>query len=380
MPATVRQVSWTVTLAGTVLDDVISARGQVVADSGWPTCSVFVRTYPQDGGGDPIDEENDITVEAGAGNNDTRFTGRLRRFRTSAFPRGLELVCVGTLAYADEWAPDEDIVFEDEFPNGATDQEIVQWALDHVPGVTYSSGDIDGTGITLGLFSGPQGEGGGAPEAFDWAKGVSAWQYIQEIDRATLYRTYQTRDGTIRRVQMIGHPHDDPVDFTLAAEDILDGASGTRDTERTRNAVVVIGHDYGDGQLTMGVAYGSNAFQGDGSDPATRHAETYSSGLIEDGSSEDGDPWNDNGIDAQDIADAILPDVNKEFVEADIPSWRDDSHGPGLTCLLDMLDRLHIGESMWVQSYAWEVGDNGWQSRYGLTGGGLTQSYTPPDN
>jgi hypothetical protein len=100
--------------------------------------------------------------------------------------------------------------------------------------------------------------------------------------------------------------------------------------------------------------------------------------LIEDGNDEDGAALGNGGIDAQDIADAILPDVNKEFVEADIPSWRDDTHGPGLTCLLDMLSRLAIGESMWVQGYGWEVGDNGWQSRYSLSGGGLEQTYTPP--
>lgn len=379
MPATVRQVSCLVTLASTVLPDVQSARGQVSADGGWPTCSVFTRIYPRDGGGDPIDEENDIDVVAGAGNNVTRFTGRLRRFRPSAFPRGLELVCVGTLAYAAEWSPSADptaadlgnIIFQDAFPTGATDQVIVRWVLDHVPGVTYSSGDIGGTGVTLGTE---------APEAFDWKAGTSAWTYIQEIDRATLYRTYQTMDGTIRRVRMIGHPHNGTEDFTLAEGDILEGSIGSRDTERTRNAVTVGGHDYGDGLgPVLGFASGTNGFQGDGADPDFRRAEPFASDLIEDGNDVDGTALGLGGIDAQDIADAIINDVNKEFVDADILSWRDDTHGPGLTCLLDAFDRLHINESMWVQGYSWEVSENGWQSRYVLTGGGLEQTYTPPD-
>lgn len=364
--APVRTVSCVVVFATVTLTDVLSARGSVSADGGWPTCSVFVTAKPATG-----NEEDTLEVTAGAGNNVVRFTGRVRRFRSSVYPKGIEMVSVGTLAYANEWAPDEDILFEDEFPDGATDEDLVQWALDHVTNVVYSGGNIDGTGITLGTE---------APEAFDWKKGITAWQYIQELDRATLYRTYQTRDGTIRRVQMLGHPHDGTEDFTLAEEDVLNGSTGQRDTEQTRNAAVVTGHDYGDGGgPVLGFAGGSNSFQGDGADPDFRHPEVFHSDLIEDGNDEDGSALGMGGIDAQDIADAIINDVNKEFVAADILSWRDDTHGPGLTCLLDMLDRLAIGETMWVQSYGWEVGDNGWQANYRMTGGGVELTYTPPD-
>src|SRR5262252_4160334 len=137
---TVRTVSLTVTIASTVLDDVISARGEISADSGWPTCSVFVKDYPyidNNPDGVPLDEEEVITVVAGAGNNVTRFTGKVRHFRPSAFPKGIEIVCAGTLAYAAEWVPPEDINFDEVWPSGATDQELVQWALDKVPGITY---------------------------------------------------------------------------------------------------------------------------------------------------------------------------------------------------------------------------------------------------
>lgn len=365
MVVTVRALSLSVTFASVVLGDVISARGEVSADGGWPTCSVFLTAKPATG-----NEEDALVVVAGAGNNATRFTGNARRFRSSSFPKGIEMIGTGTLAYANEWSPSEDIVFEDEFPDGATDQVLVRWALDHVSNVTYVSGDIGGTGITLGTE---------APEAFDWKKGVTAWAYIQNLDRATLYRTYQQQDGTIARVPLIGHPTTAPEAFTLASQDVLEGASGARDTERTRNAVIVQGHDYGDGLgPVLGTSYGNNDFQGDATDPDLRHPETFNSDLIEDGNDEDGTPLGNGGIDAQDIADAIAPDVNKEFVEAEVPSWRDDTHGPGLTCLLDMLDRLAIGEKMWVQRYAWEIGD-GWRSTYSLTGGGLEQSYTPPD-
>jgi hypothetical protein len=274
---------------------------------------------------------------------------------------------MGTLAYAAEWAPDEDILFEDEFPTGDTDQNIVKWALDHVPGVSYTGANIAGTGVTLGTE---------APDVFDWKKGVSAWTYIQNLDRATLYRTYQQRDGTIKRVQMIGHPNTTDA-FTLAAEDVLEGSTGSRDTERTRNAVRVVGHDYGDGGgPTLGFdsgAYGSL----DGTGPDEWKLETFSSDLIEDGNDDVGSPLGLGGLDAQDIAEAILPDVLKEFVEAEIASWRDDTHGPGQTCLLDMLTRMAIGESMWVWRYAWEIED-GWTSHYSLSGGGVEQTYTAP--
>lgn len=367
MPATVRMVSCEVDFDSVTLTDVISARGQASADAGWPTCSVFVSAKPSTG-----NEEDDLVVTAGAGNNVIRFTGVVRRFRATNYPKGVELVCSGTLAYAAEWSPapdpgasdDGNIIFEDEFPSGATDEVIVRWVLDHVPNVTYTSGNIGGTGITLGTE---------APEAFDWHVGVTAWQYIQELDRATLYRTYQTRDGTIRRVQMIGHPHDGSQDFTLADADALDGSTGSRNTEQTRNNVQVVGHDYGDG---LGPVLGITTAA-----PITATPdrwEVFTSDLIEDGNDVDGSALGLGGLDAQDIADAIAPDVDKEFVDANVNSWRDDTHGPGLTCLLDMANRLAINENMWVQSYSWEVGDGGWRVNYGLSGGGLDQSYSPP--
>jgi len=377
-PAIIRQISLSVTFAGVVLTDVIQARGEVSADSGWPTCSVFVTAKPANG-----NEEDDISVVAGAGNNVTRFTGKVRRFRPSGFPKSIEIVAMGTLAYAAEWVPPEDIYFDEAWPLGATDQQLVQWALDQVPNITYSAINIGGTGTTLGAA---------APEAFNWSgavnpytvgynwkPGTSAWQYIQSLDRATLYRTYQARDGTIYRVQMIGHPDSTP-DFSLAPSDVLDGSSGSRDTERTRNYVVVQGHDYGDGLgPVQGMATGSNNFQGDGSDPNLRHVESFQAEMIESGVDPETGIWDSNtGLRADDIAAAILPDVDKEFVEATVQSWRDDTHGPGLTCLLDCLDRLAIGEPMWVARHTWEVGDNGWLATYGMTGGGLPQNYSPP--
>ena len=177
---------------------------------------------------------------------------------------------------------------------------------------------------------------------------------------------------------MIGHPNLTP-EFTLANEDVLDGSTASRNTEQTRNAAAVKGYDYGDGAgPVLGLALGANDFQGDATDPDLRHAEEFSSDLIEDGNDEDGAPAGWGGLNAQDIADAILNDVNKEFVEASVRTWRDDVHGPGITCLLDTLDRLAIGEPMWVRDYAWEVTAQGWTATYGLTGGGVPQDYEPP--
>jgi hypothetical protein len=356
--AFIRTLFCEVTFAGNLLTDVVSARGSVTADGGWPTCSVFVTAKPATG-----NEEDDLSVVAGAGNNDTRFTGKLRRFRASSFPKGVELVGEGTLAYAAEWAPDADILFDDIFPTGATDQDLVMHALDQVPGVSYTAGDIDGSGVTLGLE---------APEAFDWKAGTKAWQRIQEIDKASLYRTYQDRTGTIRRVQMIGHPNT-TAEFTLGAAECLDGSTGERNTQRTRNNVSVKGHDYGlvDGP-TLGL---STAAPISGTPDRT---EEFSSTLIEGGNDPDGADLGYLGLHAQAIADAILPDVNKEFVDAEILSWVDGTYGPGRTCLLDMLDRLLIGEKMWILGYSWEISD-AWTAHFTLTGGGLEQTYTPPD-
>lgn len=365
MVVSVRQASLEVVLDGELLTNVISARGEAVADNGWSRCSVFVTSKP----GLPAEgQEGDLTVIAGAGNNVPRFVGKVRQFRPSAFPKAVEIVATGTLAYADEWAPHEDILFEDEFPDGATDQELIEWALGHVPGVVFDTANIEGTDITLGLS---------APDAFNWRAGMSAWKYVQRLDRSTLYRTYQSQDNEIHRVRMIGHPNSTP-DFTLEAVDMLDGATSSRDTERTRNYVIVRGYNYGPDQA-LGEAWGENGFQGPGDVAATRHAEEFSGELIENGVDEDGGDLGNDGLDARDIAEQVLLDVNKQFVEANVPTWRDDTHGPGLTCLVDAVDRLLIGpEPMWVVRYQWEVGDNGWTATYGMTGGGLPVDYDPP--
>jgi len=359
MPALVRTVALTVTFADVELEDVLSARGQVVADSGWPSCSVFLTAKPPDG-----NEEDGIQVIAGAGNDEIRFQGVVRRFRPSSFPKSVELVAAGTLVYASEWAPDDDFLFDEQFPDGADDATIVRWALDQVPGVTYISGDIGGSGVTLGTE---------APEAFDWGAGTSAWIYIQQIDQASMYRTYQDHLGAIRRVRMIGHPNTTP-DFTLAPEDMLEGASGERNTEQTRNNVRVLGHDYGKNEGPVSGTATAEPIPG-----VPNRWEIFQSDLIESGVDPDDGTWDEyGGLRADELAAQVLLDVDKEFVEASIPGWRDDLHGPGLTCLLDALERLMIGEPMWVAGYSWEVGDNGWTCTYQLTGGGLPQTYDPP--
>jgi hypothetical protein len=363
MTTTVRTVNCSVTFGGNSLSDVIQARGQVSADTGWPTCSVFVTAKPTVG-----DEDDDLHVDAGAGNNVRRFTGVLRQFRTSGFPKSLELVCMGTLAYADDWAPEKDMVYDPDSSGfvameegdtadgmfGVTDQVLVRAVLDQVPDITYTSGDIGGSGVSLGEE---------APDAFIWGKGTSAWRYIQQLDSVTHYRTYQDRNGAIKRVQMVGHPSGSP-SFTLDDDDVLDSATGGRDTLRTRSGVLVTGHDYGDGE---GPVKGNDT--GSFRDWETRW-EKFSSDMIESGNDPDtGTADGRGGLNAGAVATVVLGDVLKEFVDATVPTWRDDTAEPGQTILLDCLNRLAIGENMWVQGYAWEVNDN-FTATFTLSGGG----------
>lgn len=368
---TTRMVSCVVSFASVTLTDVLQARGQETVDGGWPTCSVFVTAKPGTG-----NEGDTMVVTAGAGNNVVRATVRVKRFRPTGFPKGIEIIGMGTLGYAAEWAPAEDIFFDEVFPDGATGKQIIADALDRVPQLgsgSYSLSNLADSGVIMGLE---------APEAFDWKAGTKAWQRIQAIDKAELYRTHQIHDGSIRRERLIGHPNSS-ANFTLAAADILDGSTGDRNTEQTRNAVVVKGHNYGvEGPVTNGTGtFGSNGEQGDGSDPANRYVEEFSSDLIESGTDPDDDSWDErSGLRADTQAELVIHDVNKEFVEATIRSCRDDTHGPGMTCLLDMLARMAIGEKMFVQRYGWQVSD-GWYTEYGLSGGGLdtyAPSYTTP--
>jgi len=355
MAITIRNVSLSATLAGEPLENIISARGEIVADSGWQNCSVYVTEKPGEAAGL---QEAPLTVTAGAGNNIVRFTGVVRRYRPSAFPKGVEIQAQGYLAYADEWAPSEDIFFDEEFPAGAHDEAIVAWALDHVPNVTYNAADLEGWGAVMGTI---------APEAFDWKAGMSAWSYIKQIDRATLFRTFQTADGTIRRSLMVGHPNDTP-DFTITDAHVLDGATLTRDTQRTRNYAHVLGYSFGPDDQVEGTAAGSNPIQGPGDVEATCHAEEFSSNLIED----------PPGVDAGLVATWVLSDVNKQFVEASVPTWLDGTHEPGMTVFLACAERLLTNEPLWLARYAWEVGeDGGWIATYGLTGGGLAPEDIP---
>ena len=365
MAVTLRSVSISATLAGEPLDNIIGARGSIVADSGWQNCSVFVTEKPGDAAGL---QEAPLVVTAGAGNNVVRFTGVVRRYRPNAFPKSVEIIAQGNLVYADEWAPSEDIIFEDEFPRGAHDEAIVAWALDHVPNITYDSANLDGWGAIMGAE---------APDAFTWRAGQSAWNYIKQIDRASLFRTFQAADGTIRRALMVGHPNETP-DFTISPEHILDGATLTRDTQRTRNYVKVLGYQYDQFSQVQGEAWGSNPIQGPGDVAATRHAEEFSSNLIELGVDEDGGAIGTYGVDAQLVATWVLSDVNKAFVEASIPTWLDGTHEPGMTVFLAAADRLLANEPLWLARYDWEVGDNsGWTATYGLTGGGLAPEDIP---
>jgi hypothetical protein len=373
MPTTIRNLSLGVSFNGNSLTGsggftaepagtgyTLSARGQITADTGWPTCSVFVSAKPASG-----EEDATLTVDAGAGNNVRRFTGVLREFRTSGFPKALELVGTGTLAYADDWAPSVDMIYDPSVPGwieyplainpapvgffGVTDQVLVRGVLDVVPNITFTSGDIGGTGISLGEV---------APLAFVWKAGTSAWRYIQQVDQVTRYRTYQDRNGAIKRVQMVGHPSGSP-SFTLDDDDVLDTAQGSRDTTRTRNGVSVTGYDYGNaGGPISATAEGS--FHG----WETRW-EYFASPMIEQSAT-----VTLSGINADTLAAAVLTDVLKEYVNATVPTWRDDTCEPGQTILLDCLNRLAIGENMWVQGYAWEVTDN-FTATLTLSGGGV---------
>lgn len=369
MAVIVRRLFGQAVFDGVILTNMLAARGSMTADGGWPTCSVYCEAKPAAG-----NEEDELTVSAGAGTNLTRFVGVVRTFRTSAFPRSVELLGMGTLAYADEWAPDEDIVFETIFPDGGLDVDVIQWALSLVK----IPAGVAGYAYAPTFQGRPQllGTQGGAPKAFDWKAGTPAWRYVEQIDRATLFRTWQRFDGLLERSKMLGRPGGTPT-LTLDPSTMYDGARGERDTTRTRNFVRVLGYDHAErtGPVSNGDGtWGANDFQGGGDDPATRHPEVFTSDLIESGLDFVAGAWvwdGMPGLRADELAAEIILDVNKEFVEASVPSYVDGRYAPGETVLLDALERLHIGEPMWLRGYGWEIGDGGFRSSFELQGGGI---------
>jgi hypothetical protein len=365
----------------------------------------------EEGGVDAVYDDA-IVLAMGAGtNNFARFVGVLRRFDFTLAPRMVGLVCFGPLVRAQQYENNQEgsgspggLDLIDLLGAGSgTDQAIVQAVLGRVPGLSFTSGNIGGTGVTFGAQVTTL-----SPSPFLWrngqnpsirldvgGKGETALEYIARIDAvsavytdstspAGFYRTYEQVDGTIRRALLGSRPRG-TADFTFTeGTDIWQGSSSRE--YPTANRVYVQGYDYagasGHGMgpvsnLLSSTIQSSNPYM-----PSTeQHTFTFSSPLLERGL----DAEAGTGMSCETVANALMLDVNRETVRADFTTPRDDVIGPGATVLVQaaggLPDRLGIGENLWVTHVDISVDEDGaFSQRLQCLGGGLPDNYTsaPP--
>lgn len=377
----------------------------------WPTTSGGTVTNGgvtfQEFGIDIVYDDN-VVVTMGAGtNNVARFNGLFRRFDYTLSPRLVGLVCFGHLVRAQRYENNDE---GSGSPGGldlvdllgassGTDEDLVQAVLDRVPNLSYTSGNIGGTGITFGsqvtVLS---------PSPFLWrnganpsikvdvgGKGETALEYIQRIDAvsavytnstspAGFYRLYEQVGGTIRRALLGSRPRA-TADFTFTEGVDIEQGSSSREYP-IANRVYVQGFDYGRGggpvsNLFSSTIQSSNPFMSSGE----KHTYTFSSPLIERGLEADAGA----GISCERIANALMLDVNRETVRLSFRTPLDYVMGPGSTILVQAAggvpDRFGIGEGLWIVHNDISVAEDG---RFGQNpqclGGGLPDSYTsaPP--
>src|SRR5579859_1397919 len=423
---TVALPSWPVVAIGTFIKPTVRNghvyKATVAGTAGgsepiWPTTNDATVT---DGGvvwtesGVDIVYDDDITLTMGAGNNVLRFKGLFRKFNYALFPRAVTLVCYGYLIRAHEYQNFEGDPGNDPQMGGLsllaltgsatpTDADVVKAVLTRA-GVSYTAGNILGTGVTwgsrgtvpvpaftyvwrAGMMPGAQivmtGFGGIGQTALDyipeWDK-VSA-VYTNATSPAGFYRTYETVNGIFR--SLIGGRPRNVVDFTFSEGiDIEANGQGTREYP-IANAAYVTGHDYPgiSGANPVRNVNGSTfvGLQGNPFQPTSRPVPyEFASSFIEWALEADGGI----GMNCERVGNALLADLNRETVTASFRTPRDDLITPGKTILVQgpggQPDRLGVAEPLWVDEVTTGIDENGmfYQELMG-TGGGIADAFTP---
>lgn len=387
MTVIVRTTFLQVTVGGTVLTNVLSARVSLGFDLAVAEASVVLASEPT---GTSYNDLVQISMGAGTGStaetpgtdggdgNVLRFTGLLKQYDRTLFPRSITLVARGPLSRAGEYRNQYSAttvaalqsagipgltVTELMAGTTATDQALVAAALQRVPNLDVDAGNIDGTGTDLG---------GLPPNALCWAYQETALAFIQKIDAASQgFRTFESIRGVIFRVQISGWPGSGPAEFTFTeGVDIFDGRS-TRTIMELKNCARVDGYDFGIGAgIITFSAPGANDIQGESSDnPQEIQFSTSLAGHINSGPG--------IGFACEDIADYLLAEWNRELVRVTLTTPLDYIIGPGQTHLVQgdgdgNPGRLAVAEALWVQRVDITVSDNGeFSQSITYIGGGL---------
>lgn len=301
----------TATLNGTQIDTSLVTGARVETSFADPVSKGYVKCRANPG----FAQGDSVTITLGGGtNNLTRFHGTVLQGDWLNSGPTFELVCRGPLYAVQKYRNNrpKGITLLDMTGGPATDQAIARAVL-NIVGVSYSSGNIGGTGITRGAS---------AAVAYTWRQGESALEYLQRLTKASLgYKIVESPEdnNNIYRVQVLSQPGGS-AEFTLTeGVDIFEGGHTQKETFDTYEAWQVTGFDYGDG---LGpVTFTDPSTISDGTVPYA-----YSSEMIE--SDVNGDPR--GGITAETVLGYVRGESDHTLVKlSGLSTPRDDLFGPG---------------------------------------------------
>lgn len=344
-------------LDGSAVSGIVKAR--VVSTISDPVTKAYITIYPAPSWTQGLS----LSISMGGGtHNIARFTGTIYEGDYLNSGASFELVARGPLFKAQKYRNNNaNGLTLDDLTGGPATDEVIARAVLTVAGVSFTSGNIGGTGITRGTL---------APSAYTWRQGETALAYLQRLTQASLgYRMIETIGGDVFRVQVFGRPQGTS-SFTLTeGVDIFDGGHTQRQTFDTYTAVTVIGFDYGDGN-------GAITFSDPDPTPPGVDPFPFSSNMIE--RTLDADAG--TGVSCEAVAANVLAEVNRELIRVNsVSTPRDDLFGPGQTHTVNSPLLGLTNEPLWLSGVTVEVNGQWFTQTLDYAGGGTsTGGYTGP--
>lgn len=312
MTASVWTPYLTATLGGNQIDPSTVLKARVESSFADPVTKGYVSmtSAPDWNLGDSL------TITAGSGsNNVTRFRGTVHEGDYLNSGPTFELVARGPMEAVMKYrnSNPKGLTLNDLTGGPATDQVIAQAVLNRV-GVTYSAGNIGGTGITRGAI---------AAVAYTWRFGETALEYLQRLSKASIgYAVVESvgpDTGQIFRVQLFATPGGGSELVFNEGQDIFEGGHTQRSDFEQYTAWGVTGFDYGDGNGPVGASF---------PDPIPNGVIPYSfsSEMIERGP----DSAPGGGISAETVLGYVRGETDSPVVNlSGLVTPRDDLIGPG---------------------------------------------------
>lgn len=393
-----QQVWLSCSLGGLTLTNAFAARMNANAARRYMTATMFCSGLPRGVASlqDAMDQEGLIFCGAGGGtglHDQLRFRGTYKTYEGDLWPNVVQLIFVGRLFEATRThnprlelndplantsgrsATDliEDVGGSDA--DGVTDEAMIRYLLT-VSGVTFTEGDIQGTGRLFGTQDVSPTDAAGNPTGpFIWPAGVSAMTMIERIDQVSVhsdgeraFRTVESLTGRPYRVPTGGRPRGafDVPQFTEGVD--VKSATGGASILDLGNYAIVQGYAPPGGIPVFSTLSAANQFQS-----GDRHY------LAQDGEVtlpmiefETEDEADGRGMSTELYARFLMSQINRVPKHVSMVTPRDDLIGPLQTHGL-LLPHIGITEPLWCQDVTLSVNEQRGsflQSLQDLGGGG----------